>query len=274
MQGIPARLASGYAAEPGWGVRGRSEYSLPQNAAHAWVEVPFVGFGWVAFDPTGPDSSRRNTQAAEQTRREAAEQEDTSGPARHGREPGLTDRLSHLWRTQIVGFDAGRQRQMYRRWGQGLQGLLKMPDPSGLRWLIVPAAVVILGLVVLRLLGRLRMPRFGRRARAGQTPAQRAAQRFYQEMIRILARRGYVRRSSQTPAAFAETIRRGGFAESDAVQRLTQLFERARYGGDEPNADEQGEIIDLLTRLRHSAKGKKGIQAREGLRKDATVTAK
>lgn len=54
--GIPARVVMGFAPTPGespasdggsWTVRGEN--------ATAWVEVPFAGVGWVAFDPTPDD---------------------------------------------------------------------------------------------------------------------------------------------------------------------------------------------------------------------------
>jgi hypothetical protein len=65
-QGIPARVVMGFAPETdddgnpvapadgdGWTVRG--------SDATAWVEVPFQGVGWVAFDPT-PDDQRIEQQ--------------------------------------------------------------------------------------------------------------------------------------------------------------------------------------------------------------------
>src|SRR5204862_77196 len=48
--GVPARLATGYAM--GEYDRGRGAYRVPGNAAHAWVEVYFAGYGWVDFEPT------------------------------------------------------------------------------------------------------------------------------------------------------------------------------------------------------------------------------
>ncbi|MBL4846177.1 MAG: DUF3488 domain-containing protein [Planctomycetes bacterium] len=48
-QGIPARLAVGYAGGE-WQLRG-GFYVVRQKHAHAWVEVPFEGRGWIVFDP-------------------------------------------------------------------------------------------------------------------------------------------------------------------------------------------------------------------------------
>jgi hypothetical protein len=50
MVGIPARVVSGFA--PGRYVADDEFYEVSDTDAHSWVEVYFVGIGWVAFDPT------------------------------------------------------------------------------------------------------------------------------------------------------------------------------------------------------------------------------
>jgi transglutaminase-like putative cysteine protease len=50
QQGIPARLVAGFL--PGTR-KTRLNETVRFNAAHAWVEVYFPGYGWVEFDPTG-----------------------------------------------------------------------------------------------------------------------------------------------------------------------------------------------------------------------------
>ena len=49
--GIPARLVEGFL--PGQRDPGTGTELVPMSNAHAWVEVYFPGYGWVAFDPTG-----------------------------------------------------------------------------------------------------------------------------------------------------------------------------------------------------------------------------
>jgi transglutaminase-like putative cysteine protease len=49
-QGVPARVASGYAM--GEYDYGRGAFRVPGAAAHAWVEVYFTSYGWVEFEPT------------------------------------------------------------------------------------------------------------------------------------------------------------------------------------------------------------------------------
>lgn len=48
-QGIPARMGIGYAGGE-WRNKG-GFYVVRQKHAHAWVEVPFEGRGWIVFDP-------------------------------------------------------------------------------------------------------------------------------------------------------------------------------------------------------------------------------
>lgn len=68
--GIPARVVVGFA--PAGSTEGAVE--LRGRDVTAWVEVPFEGFGWVAFDPTpSPDKPTVDQQERAQTeRREVA----------------------------------------------------------------------------------------------------------------------------------------------------------------------------------------------------------
>jgi transglutaminase-like putative cysteine protease len=49
-QGIPARLAVGYALDPGTG--DETTYTVRKDNAYSWVEVFFPGLGWIDFNPT------------------------------------------------------------------------------------------------------------------------------------------------------------------------------------------------------------------------------
>ena len=48
--GIPARVAAGFFIDPEDGAF--DYYPVRSDMAHAWVEVPFPGYGWIEFDPT------------------------------------------------------------------------------------------------------------------------------------------------------------------------------------------------------------------------------
>jgi transglutaminase-like putative cysteine protease len=104
MVGIPARVVSGFA--PGRYVAADDLYEVSDTDAHSWVEVYFVGIGWVAFDPTpaaapaaaqllesgGPVALGRDASASERGRGLAADLEDTLGgdpaPAVESRDDG------------------------------------------------------------------------------------------------------------------------------------------------------------------------------------------
>ena len=49
-EGVPARIVSGFTM--GSYDYDRRAYRVPAEAAHAWVEVYFPGYGWVEFEPT------------------------------------------------------------------------------------------------------------------------------------------------------------------------------------------------------------------------------
>lgn len=50
--GIPSRVVMGFAPDAGQNTSGT--WTVTAADVHAWVEVPFDGFGWVAFSPTPP----------------------------------------------------------------------------------------------------------------------------------------------------------------------------------------------------------------------------
>jgi len=64
LRGVPCRIAVGlYGGTAGAG--GSDERMYGSQHAHAWVEVPFEGRGFVTFDPTPPDS--RGTSLSPET---------------------------------------------------------------------------------------------------------------------------------------------------------------------------------------------------------------
>lgn len=88
--GIPARVVSGYVGGE-WDSQNRS-YIVREGMAHLWVEVLFLNYGWVPFDPSPlPDSNyfMRNQIIMQLTR--------------------WMLRTRMFWYQQIVGFDRGFQ---------------------------------------------------------------------------------------------------------------------------------------------------------------------
>lgn len=86
--GIPARVVSGYLGGE-WDSQNRS-YIVREGMAHLWVEVLFLNYGWVPFDPSPmPDSNyyMRNQMIMQLTR--------------------WMLRTRMFWYQRIVGFDRG-----------------------------------------------------------------------------------------------------------------------------------------------------------------------
>ncbi|MEJ7839874.1 MAG: transglutaminase domain-containing protein [Thermomicrobiales bacterium] len=79
-QGIPARVASGYA--PGDFDEAQGKYVYLQSNAHAWVEVYFPGYGWIPFEPTVTESivPLGDELAEEQATEPAMEPDPTPSP--------------------------------------------------------------------------------------------------------------------------------------------------------------------------------------------------
>jgi hypothetical protein len=64
----------------------------------------------------------------------------------------------------------------------------------------------------------------------GQRSNPQMASRLYAELLRILEKRGFRRRETQTPREFAATLAlQGGLAP--AVQEFTDLYVESRFGG-------------------------------------------
>ena len=73
---------------------------------------------------------------------------------------------------------------------------------------------------------------------AGLTPRAKAAVHFYNELLQLLARRGFTRREGQTPREFAEAVIKRGGAGYASVRIVTEVFEHIRYGGRSPDENQ------------------------------------
>jgi transglutaminase-like putative cysteine protease len=199
--GVPARLVTGYA--PGSYNPFTGYFEVRGSDAHAWADVYFPQYGWVAFDPTPGGTI-------------------TESPGdRHvwvfsqiapylGSELGLAALgtiLSNLW--------------------NNLAGSL---GTLGFLWIIIPGVVALTAFLALATLLVRRRTRETTSSRPHEEGEGNQAVVFalYDEMCQLLANLGIHRSISQTPAEFAAAAR--SRRELPAIDELSQLRSLAAYG--------------------------------------------
>ena len=229
--GIPSREVNGFL--PGeYNDLGR-DYIVRASDAHSWVEAYFPGSGWVTFDPTPPSNDQ--------------------GTGLFSRLALYVDWFQLTWNEWVINYDFSHQISLARnvgqvstdwkkKWRDKIQQLqdhsmarLSAWQRSHDRLRFVFPVVLVLSLGLLRL-GWLRslfrwlsFVWFTRRPTAERNNPQMAS-RLYSELLRVLQKRGFTRRETQTPSEFAASLSlEGGLAM--AVQEFTDLYAQSRFGG-------------------------------------------
>jgi transglutaminase-like putative cysteine protease len=105
--GIPARLASGYSE----GQSENGEQLIRLRDAHAWAELYFGEFGWIAYNPAVPGAADRAGGLL------TDHQRDVLRRLRWGTVPGLA---LALWLAWYVGGELRRRRRRFRAQAAGL----------------------------------------------------------------------------------------------------------------------------------------------------------
>jgi hypothetical protein len=229
--GIPSREVNGFL--PGEYNDVGGDYIVRASDAHSWVEVYFPGTGWLTFDPTPPATDEAT---------------------------GLFSRLAMYvdwfqltWNEWVINYDFSHQLSLVRNVGQvstdwkgalqmkfqhlqdrGMERLTDWQRDHRLLRFVFPVALVLL-LLVLRLdwlrslFGWLTLA-WQSNLPAAQRNNPQLASRLYTELLRILEKRGFSRRQTQTPREFAESFAlQGGLATT--VQEFTDIYVQSRFGG-------------------------------------------
>jgi transglutaminase-like putative cysteine protease len=248
--GIPSREVNGFL--PGEYNDLGGDYIVRASDAHSWVEVyfPGPGNGWVVFDPTpaGPDGA-------------------SGFLTRLGQ---YMDLLQLTWNEWVISYDMAHQmvlaqnvERSSRNWKEEAELKYQRLQDRGRHWmrswhhglgLLIPFSLVLF-LVALRfnwIAGGIRRLRLFFQLRASESARNnpQLASRLYSEVLRLLARRGFPRRETQTPFEFAAAVGDPGLASP--LQEFTQIYAHARFGG----------VPCDTTRLRHLL-----VQIRAALRK-------
>jgi hypothetical protein len=75
------------------------------------------------------------------------------------------------------------------------------------------------------------------------------AVRFYRELLRLLARKGFVKERTLTPREFAANVEADGRPEFAGVSQVVESYYRVRYGTRQLSELEHRWIIQILQRL-------------------------
>ena len=240
---IPCRMVCGFAGGE-WNDVGKY-YLIRQSHAHSWVEVYLEDAQtWLPFDPT-PSSGRTGVG-----------RRDSPGALNM-----YVDLLRLYWLRYVINYDLDNQvgflSAMARAparvadWFRSL-GTLEVGGagggggPSGgalLAVLLLLAALVVAAVWTLR---KLRMkgllsPKHRKKA---------ASVQFYREMLEILAKHGYRRDVSRTPAEFAQRVIEQGGTAYQEVPMVTDRFYEVRYGNRPVSRETLARIETALTELR------------------------
>jgi transglutaminase-like putative cysteine protease len=209
--GVPARVVTGY---QGGQMNPVNDYLIVrQSEAHAWAEVWLPGQGWIRVDPTAAVSPAR-IQVGIGAALPASEPLPLSvrGDYEWMRKMRFAwDAVANSWNQWVLGYSPERQMQLLRKLG------FDSPSWHTLITLLMSVCAVVLGIVALRVLGKLRWH--------ASDPVTRDWARF----CRKLAQLGTARRPEEGPREFA---RRAASEQPDLatdIATIAQLYVTLRY---------------------------------------------
>jgi Ca2+/Na+ antiporter len=254
---MPARMVIGFRCDEFNAIGGF--YSVQQNHAHAWVEcrtgaTPAEAV-WTTFDPT---SGRDETGVRAQT---------MWTRVRH-----FFDYLEHSWANNVIAYDRGSRDNLVQSLENQLTstavtGSQRISDlPSLLKaknWAISSQLIsILIGLGVLGMIGsigwfvweRWRLWRRAERIGLDSLPSEERLRLvrqlgFYDDLVRLLERRGMIRPRHLTPMEFSDSL---AFLPSEAyhsVRRVTEVFYRIRYGRHEITPGQREKLDHAIARI-------------------------
>ncbi len=229
--GIPARVVSGYRGG-NWDESTRTLY-VRQDAAHLWVEVYFMGYGWVPFDPTptSEELSQRQRQGLWSTNR-------------------FLLMLQFAWYRNVEGY------QSAALW-RGLKTfvLSLMATRFGIPGFGLALTLGVLGIVGyyvgVALKARARPRSFAYGETYALTPDQIRAQRLFRRLKKHVQRLG-IGIEGMTASELLQSAVAANILSPDILEQVVSVYNRARFGGGTLTA---GEYRDLVGRLRASKSG-------------------
>ncbi len=252
--GVPARYVNGFL--PGEYNGLGEDFIVRASDAHSWVEVYFPEYGWIPFDPTPPS--------------------DAADKGWWGRLALYWDWFELTWSEWVINYDFAHQitlaqnlQRVSRDWTERLRVSAQRLHRSSIErlksWqtrvagapytlpgalgLLLALGLVLRGRAIAHLLGRL----WGLHISSSTQMTPRLATLHYQQMLRLLERRGLTKPPGQTALEFATGLPVPELC--GPVAELTHLYQVARFGAQ--SADPQ-QMSQLLGRIRQLLRPRRG----------------
>ncbi len=251
--GIRARMVIGFACNEYNRVGGF--YVIRQSQAHAWVEA-LTPQGWQAFDPTSGRQAQGQGHAS--TWRQFKQ---------------LFDYIEFTWANSVVAYDQDNRQNLIT----GLETKLTQTAATShvavtkayswfgtaqswfLSSYLLAGILILMAVGVLAAVGwfaweRLRLRRraahlgLGALSVSDQVRLMRQLG-FYDEMMRLLARRRIVRPRHLTPLEFSQSLTYLPTEAFDIIRELTRIFYRIRFGKSELKPTQQRRLSVALEQL-------------------------
>lgn len=257
--GFPTRIAEGYT--PGERDPNTGAWHVTTKDLHAWVEVQFPSYGWLAFEPT---PNRTNPIANEYQNPAVSCPPGTPGcPGGGGNggvdAPGTTGTPSGL---------PGQLRNLARREFGGVPIIALPPiEASSEQGRRVPTGLVALALLGVALVVALAIPpvrairRRRRLRRAGDEP-RALILATYDVFAERAADLGYPRTSGETLLEYRRRLTSSGSIADGHLERLTSIAGRAAYAPTEPIGADVREASEAAHTVLHDLRGRTPITQR------------
>jgi protein-glutamine gamma-glutamyltransferase len=223
-EGIPSRVVAGF-QQGEWNPYGRY-FMVRLSDAHSWVEAYIDGRGWVTFDPSPRGETTVETLPGSMSL--------------------YFDAARMRWYRYVVNWSLRDQVQIAQAVHRGATDF-RLGFSLPRQWwsrstLLVAAGVAGLGLLVWLVCRT--GPARGRSGAGASMPA------FYGRALRLLARRGLFPGASETARQFASRVEAAAPERAEAFSRITEHYERTRFGRAALTESDRQDLTRALAALR------------------------
>ena len=262
--GIESRLITGFVAMEY--DEGTSSYVVRESNAHAWTEVRTGPFQWESLDPS-PRTVLEELQASNSSWLDGWR--------------WVYDSLDFFWNSNVIGFDQRSQQTLGDRFVGGWQesvselrdeitnrlAMINRSFKLGVAGYVWMASILFLGLCfvfvyILRNRKRRRIL-----SQIGCGPLAAADRKrlsndlaFWNDTLKVLRQRGFVKRPAETPRGFADRVTLDDASTGTSLHILVDTLYHIRFGDHRPDSSERARVMTLVGRIK--LEGGRGDSAR------------